>query len=203
MVFGFDPRKLIKDQQEEEKKKVETAIERQERLDKMAEETEAYVRKQSNIKESLDKAARAIREVKYAEKYGLDKWFEAKKKQDPEFELPDPFNLFGDTKSKTLEEEYGDKEKIKPQFASYMLDGTTGPIESKSIIDPFAGEIGQLESITNGLRPKRKKTRSLKYPIRLTYLVMPNLKQWKKNTGMTMRLNLSLQFMKQQEQQVC
>ena len=30
MVFGFDPRKLVKDKQEEEEKKVETAIERQE-----------------------------------------------------------------------------------------------------------------------------------------------------------------------------
>ena len=84
MVFGFDPRKLVKDQQEEEEKKVETAIEKQKRLDDMAAETEAYVRKQSKIKDSLDKAAQAIREVKYAEKYGLDKWAEAKKKQDPE-----------------------------------------------------------------------------------------------------------------------
>ena len=126
----FDPQILIEEEKEKEKQRVETAIERQERLDKMAEETEAYVRKQSNIKESLDKAARAIREVKYAEKYGLDKWAEAKKKQDPEFELPDPFGLFDDTKSKTLEEEYGDKEKIKPQFATYETDGATGLLKN-------------------------------------------------------------------------
>ena len=66
MVWGFDPRKLVKDKQEEEEKKVESAIERQERLDKMAAETEAYLRKKSNIKDQLDKAAKAIREVKFA-----------------------------------------------------------------------------------------------------------------------------------------
>ncbi len=84
MVFGFDPRKLVKDKQEEEEKKVETAIERQERLDKMAEETEAALRKQSKIKKALDKADEAIREVKFAEKFGLDKWKSWKEKADPE-----------------------------------------------------------------------------------------------------------------------
>ena len=84
MVFGFDPRKLIKDQQEEEEKKVETAIERQKRLDDMAAETEAYLRKQSNIKDQLDTAAKAIREVKFAEKFGIAEWAKAKEKEDPE-----------------------------------------------------------------------------------------------------------------------
>jgi hypothetical protein len=54
-------------------------------------------------------------------------------------------------KSKTLEQEYGDDDEIKPQLASYILDGTTGPIETKSTADPFAGDVGQLESIGYGI----------------------------------------------------
>ena len=103
----FDPQILIEEEKEKEKKKIEEVLSQQEEADLLLEETNAALRKRSRIKESLDKAAQAIREVTYAEKHGLDKWFEAKKKQDPEFELPDPFNLFDDTKSKTLEEEYG------------------------------------------------------------------------------------------------
>jgi len=155
MVFGFDPRKLVLDEQDKEKKKTEEVLSQQERADLLLEKTNAAVRKKSFIKESLDKADKAIREVKFAEKHGLDEWFKAKKKEDAEFELPDPFNLFDDTKSKTLEEEYGDKEEIKPEFASYKTEGPTGPIETKSTADPFAGDVGQLESIgyaiTSGL----------------------------------------------------
>ena len=80
MVFGFDPRKLVKDEQDKEKKKIEEILSQQEKFDLAKEANEAYVRKQSKIKDSIDKAAQAIREVKYAEKYGLDKWAEAKKK---------------------------------------------------------------------------------------------------------------------------
>ena len=96
---------------------------------------------------------------KFAEKFGLKAWDEAKKKEDPEAwkewnEWQDNTffgKMFKTDKSKTLEEEYGDDEEIKPQFASYILDGTTGPIESKSTTDAFAGETGQLESITHGI----------------------------------------------------
>ena len=124
MVFGFDPRKLVLDEQDKEKKKTEEVISQQERADLLLEKTNAAVRKKSFIKESLDKADKAIREVKFADKYGLDKWYEAKKKEDAEFELPDPFNLFDD--AKTVEQEYGDQEEIKPEFASSKMEGPTG-----------------------------------------------------------------------------
>ena len=52
MVFGFDPRKLVKDQQEEEEKKVKEVISAQEAYDLVLEEAEAASRKKSNIKES-------------------------------------------------------------------------------------------------------------------------------------------------------
>jgi len=159
MVFGFDPRKLVKDQQEEEEKKVKEVLSQQEEYDLALEEAENAARKRSNIKESISKADKALREVKFAEKFGLKAWDEAKKKEDPEAwkewnEWQDNTlfgKMFKTDKSKTLEEEYGEGDEIKPQLASYILDGTTGPIESKSTIDPFAGEVGQLESITHGI----------------------------------------------------
>ena len=152
----FDPQTLIDEEKEKEKNKVKKVISDQEEYDLILEEAEAASRKKSNIKEAISKADKALREVKYADKHGLDAWFKAKEKEDP-----DKWNewqdntllgkMFKTDKSKTLEEEYGDDDEIKPQLASYVLDGTTGPIESKSTIDPFAGEVGQLESITHGI----------------------------------------------------
>jgi hypothetical protein len=54
MVFGFDPRKLVKDQQEEEKKKVEEVVSEQEKYDLLKEENEAALRKRSRIRGALD-----------------------------------------------------------------------------------------------------------------------------------------------------
>ena len=65
MVFGFDPRKLVKDQQEEEEKKVKDVLLTQERLDLLKEEKEAALRKRSNIRDALDSADKAVREYKY------------------------------------------------------------------------------------------------------------------------------------------
>ena len=66
MVFGFDPRKLVKDQQEEEEKKVKEVISAQDAYDQILEEQNAKARKQSAIKEAISKADKAIREVKFA-----------------------------------------------------------------------------------------------------------------------------------------
>ena len=145
MVFGFDPRKLVKDQQEEEEKKVKEVISAQDAYDQILEEQNAKARKQSAIKEAISKADKAIREVKFAEKFGLDEWAKAKEREDPEAwkewnEWQDNTlfgKMFKTDKSKTLEEEYGDEQEIKPEFASYILDGATGPIKTQSTIDPF------------------------------------------------------------------
>ncbi len=72
MVFGFDPRKLIKDQQEEEKKKVEEVVSAQEKYDIALEEKEAKLRKKSNIKDALASADKALREYKFLKKYGME-----------------------------------------------------------------------------------------------------------------------------------
>ena len=155
----FDPQTLIDEEKENEEKKVKEVISAQEAYDLVLEEAEAASRKKSIIKESISMADKAIREVKYTEKYGFKAWGEAKKKEDPEAwkewnEWQDNTffgKMFKTDKSKTVEEKYGEEQEIKPQFASYILDGTTGPIKSKSTTDPFAGEVGQIESITNGI----------------------------------------------------
>ena len=151
----FDPQTLIDEEKENEQKKVKEVISAQEAYDQLLEEENAKVRKQSDIKESISKADRAIREVIYANKYGWGAWYEAKKKENLNRQNEWQDNtllgkMFKTDKSKTLEEEYGDGDEIKPQLASYMLDGTTGPIESQSTVDPFGGETGQIESITHG-----------------------------------------------------
>ena len=151
----FDPQTLIDEEKENEQKKVKEIISAQEAYDQLLEEENAKVRKQSDIQKSISKADRAIREVIYANTYGWGAWSEAKKKEDSNTwnEWQDNTllgKMFKTDKSKTLEEEYGDGDEIKPQLASYMLDGTTGPIESQSTVDPFGGETGQIESITHG-----------------------------------------------------
>ena len=50
MVWNFDPRKLVKDQQQEENKKIEDVIMDQEKLDLFKEEEEKALRKRSNIR---------------------------------------------------------------------------------------------------------------------------------------------------------
>ena len=86
MVFGFDPRKLVKDQQEEEEKKVQDVLLTQEKLDLLKEEEEAALRKRSNIRDALDSADKAVREYKYLQKHGFDAWKELKIKEDPAWE---------------------------------------------------------------------------------------------------------------------
>ena len=122
----FDPQTLIDEEKENEQKKVKEVISAQEAYDQLLEEENAKARKQSSIKESISKADKALREVRFAEKFGLDAWFEAKEREDPvawkKFTDWQDSTLFGKMfktdKSKTLEEEYGDDDEIKPRFAS-------------------------------------------------------------------------------------
>ena len=142
MVFGFDPRKLVKDQQEEEKKKVEEVVSQQEKYDLLKEKTEAALRKKSQIRGALDDAFKIIRETKFRIKEGDDAYYDYKKRTEPDYKDPREYaegEIFitpselenmdrGGKKVKNLEEEYGDDETIKPQLASYEASGTTGKI---------------------------------------------------------------------------
>ena len=78
----FDPQTLIDEEKENEQKKVKEVISAQEAYDQLLEEENAKARKQSSIKESISKADKALREVKFAEKFGWKAWDEAKKKED-------------------------------------------------------------------------------------------------------------------------
>ena len=161
MVFGFDPRKLVKDQQEEEKKKVEKVISDQEAYDLELERREAKVRKRSQIREALDDAFKIIRETKFRIKEGDDEYYDYKKRTDPDYKDPREYaegTIFitpseleemdrGGKKVKNLEEEYGDEETIKPQLASYEASGTTGKIKTESTKDPLSSDIGAMESL--------------------------------------------------------
>ncbi len=47
----------------------------------------------------------------------------------------------------TVEKKYGDVKGIKPQLASYKVDGTTGLLKEESTNDPYSSEVGQIESL--------------------------------------------------------
>jgi len=114
MPSPFDSQSLI----EEEKKRnkdAETEGLKEQSYDEYVAEQEKILNKKKSWKESFDKADKAIREVDYAVEHGIDKWFEAKKKIDPDFELPKPFWQRDDKEADTLQNRYGDKETTQVQ----------------------------------------------------------------------------------------
>ena len=63
MPFGFDPRKIVLDNQLEKNKEVEEAVKKTLNFDEQKEKTETYLRKKSNIKGGLDIVQQIIREL--------------------------------------------------------------------------------------------------------------------------------------------
>ena len=86
MPFGFDPRKLIEEDKENKKELEKKAWYEQEELDKAEEAEENALRRASNIKEGMDSAFKTLREYKYLKKHGKEKYHEAKKLEDPDWE---------------------------------------------------------------------------------------------------------------------
>ena len=82
MPFGFDPRKLVKEKEEQEKENENNVIWETIAKDIDAEEKEKALRKKSTIQEALDMAEQAIRESKYMEKHGWNVWYKKKKEID-------------------------------------------------------------------------------------------------------------------------
>ena len=68
MVFGFDPRKLVEEDQENKKKEVKEAVDSVLSFEEEAEKNEAFIRNQSNISDAFDSAFKAIREHKFKKK---------------------------------------------------------------------------------------------------------------------------------------
>ena len=98
MVWAFDPRKLIEEEKENEKKKVKEVLSEQEEYDKLVEKEQAKAEiikakeeKKGKVAEAFDLAQDAINEVNYYKKHGFKKYIEEKYKEDPEhpvFESP-------------------------------------------------------------------------------------------------------------------
>jgi len=85
MVFGFDPRKLVEEDQEDKKKEVKEAVDSVLTFEEEAEKNEAFIRKQSNISDAFDTAFKTLREHQFKKKYGEDAYIDEKLKEDPEY----------------------------------------------------------------------------------------------------------------------
>ena len=69
MPFGFDPRKLIKEDNDlEADKEIKEAIKKTLTFDEQIEENENTIRKRSNIAENFSEVDKALREVNFVEK---------------------------------------------------------------------------------------------------------------------------------------
>jgi len=124
MPSPFDSQSLI----EEEKKRnkdAETEGLKEQSYDEYVAEQEKIADKKKSWKETFDKADQAIREVDYMQEHGINKWFEAKKKQDPDFELPKPFWQRDDKDADTLQNRYGDKETTQVQDNTVIMAGSS------------------------------------------------------------------------------
>ena len=87
MVWAFDPRKLIEEEKENEKKKVKEVLSEQEEYDKIVEEQQAKAEKIKDQGEKKGKVAEAFEDVKdilnevnYLKKYGGKKFLEENKR---------------------------------------------------------------------------------------------------------------------------
>ena len=114
MVSPFDSKLLIEEEKKRNKEAEEEGLKKQS-YDEYVAEQEKILNKKKSWKESFDKADKAIREVDYAVEHGINKWFEAKKKIDPDFELPKPFWQRDEKEADTLQNRYGDKETTQVQ----------------------------------------------------------------------------------------
>ena len=65
MVFAFDPRKLVEEDQEDKKKEVKEAVDSVLTFEEEAEKNEAFIRKQSSISEAFDSAFKTLREFQF------------------------------------------------------------------------------------------------------------------------------------------
>jgi len=120
MVFAFDPRKLVDDEQKLKKEEVVDAVDKQLSYDELVEKHDTALRKKSNIKNALDSVGEIVREFKYRKKHGEDAYYDEKLKHDPDFR--DPRNY--------TEEE--NKQYYRDEMASMrgMLKGATLDFET-------------------------------------------------------------------------
>ena len=68
MVFGFDPRKLVEEDQEDKKKEVKEAVDSVLSFEEEPEKNEAFIRKKSDISNAFDTAFKTLREHQFKKK---------------------------------------------------------------------------------------------------------------------------------------
>ena len=164
MVWAFDPRKLIEEAKENEKKKVKEVLSEQEEYDKIVEKEQAKAEiikakeeKKGKVAEAFDLAQDAINEVNYYKKYGFKKYIEEKYKEDPEhpvFESPTK-------KIKKIKEQFSDvgaafKGEFKGEAKAYTLAQTEDKerlVEKKkpSVFDVDVNDVGVTQAIMAAL----------------------------------------------------
>ena len=161
MVWAFDPRKLIEEEKENEKKKVKEVLSEQEEYDKIVEEQNAKAKKIEDQEKKKGKVATAFEEIKdilkevnYAKKYGGKKYLEAKKEEDPEHPIFDsPLE-----KIKAIKEQFSDlgsvfKGEFKGEAKAYTLAESEGDREEKeeedkpSVFDVDVNDVGVSQAI--------------------------------------------------------
>jgi len=121
MPFGFDPRKLVEEEQEDKKKEVKAAVDKVLTFEEEAEKNEAFIRKQSNIATAFDSGFKALREHQFEKKHGEDAYIDEKLKEDPEYR---DSRKFTDAENK----EYFRKEmeSMKGLMSGVKIDWATG-----------------------------------------------------------------------------
>ena len=115
MPFGIDLHKIVKEEQDKEKNKVEEVLTEQEEWDRVLEEQKAKAtllkqqeEKKTKFGEITDKVADVLKESKYAQKHGISKYLEEKKKEDPDNVLFQDKNILEDIGSAVKSEFSGE-----------------------------------------------------------------------------------------------
>jgi hypothetical protein len=121
MVFGFDPRKLVEEDQEDKKKEVKEAVDSVLTFEEEAEKNEAFLRKKSNISNAFDTAFKTLREFQFEKKYGEDAYIDEKLKEDPEYRDPRKF-----TEAENKEYFRKEMESIQGIMKGVKYDFSTG-----------------------------------------------------------------------------
>ena len=121
MVFVFDPRILDEEQKKLEQEKENDVVKKQQLEDQERIDKENNLRRNSNLRDALDSATKAIREFRFLKNHGEDAYYDAKKSVDPNYRDPRDYT---DTENK----EYyrGEFQKMKGLFEGVTIDWKTG-----------------------------------------------------------------------------
>ena len=164
MVWAFDPRKLIEEAKENEKKKVKEVLSEQEEYDKIVEKEQAKAeiikaqeKKKGKVAEAFEDVKDIFKEVNYYKKYGSEKYLEEKYKEDPEHPMFDSPT----ERMKQIKKQFSDlgaafKGEFKGEVKAYTLAQTEDkerPVEKKkpSVFDVDVNNVGVSQAIMASL----------------------------------------------------